>query len=293
MRILLSFIVLLLCLNSTEAQKKYSYKKYFELPLVLKEASGMYIQSPDSLWLLNDSGDAAKLYLVNRNGKLLYEKNIPGIKNRDWESLANDGKGTIFICDSGNNRNSRKDLKIYILNQKTNQVSTLEFHYPDQKAFPPPLAEQNFDMEGVFYYKDSLYLFSKNRLKHGNYYSKIYRLPAEPGNHTAELIDSIYLKKRVVTAAAISPNGKTIALLSYNYRKLLGFFPYNTASVFLLTQFEGKPFSKAKLKRLRIPKFGLATQFEAIDFLDDQTLLIGAEKTKISPARVDILKIKR
>ena len=208
-----------------------NFPSKIKLPEKLNEVSGLYAASPDSLWWLNDSGNAPELYLTNSKGELLYTLEVPGAVNIDWEGLAADDKGNIFIGEFGNNRNQRKDLKFYVYNLHDKSVKTITFRYPDQTAFPPPYQAWNFNMEGVIWHQNQLHLFSKNTTGKGMKYTKHYTLPDQPGDYEATLIDSIALKKRVVTGAAISPNGKQLVLLAYNYRQILA-YPASPADVF-------------------------------------------------------------
>ena len=182
-------------------------------------------------------------------------------------------------------------MRIYIFHPASGKVDSILFHYPDQQSFPPPKAQQNYDMEGFFWHNNMLHLFSKNKVGKGNYFTKHYRLPAQPGEYTATLLDSISLKDRVVTAAAISPDGKTVALLAYNYKILRFFLPKTPASVFLFTDFDGDGFLKGKMRRKKAPKFLLPTQYESLDFLDNQKIYIASERTKFIPQRARCLRI--
>ena len=110
---------------------------------------------------------------------------------------------------------------------------------------------------------------------------------------TATLKDKLFLKKRVVTAAAISPDGKTVALLAYFYKKVLGFIPYSSASVFLIRDFEGTDFFQGKIYKKRVPYFLLAKQFEALDFLDNETLYVASEKTLFLSPKAKQIKLKK
>ena len=38
---------------------------------------------------------------------------VPGVRQVDWESLAQDPQGVLYIGDCGNNNNDRRDLTIY------------------------------------------------------------------------------------------------------------------------------------------------------------------------------------
>jgi hypothetical protein len=265
--------------------------KKFKLPQALNEASGLIIQAADQFWWQNDSGHPAILYQTDGEGQLTDSIPLP-LVNRDWEDLTHDYNGTWYIGDFGNNCNCRKNLRIYTYQPETGKLDSILFSYPDQTAFPPAPAYRNFDMEGFVWFKDSLHLFSKNQLKVGNYYTKHYTLPASPGSYVAQLRDSIFLKKRVVTAAAISPDGEQLILLSYNFNRLLGFIPTSSASLFSFRAFEDSNFFSGTMDRYGIPPFFIATQMEAVDFWDQQTLYIASEKTAFIKARAKRYRLK-
>ena len=73
--------------------------------------------------------------------------------------------------------------------------------------------QRNFDCEATVWHQNKLYLFSKNRSK-TNRYVKLYSIPDSEGTYVASSSDSVY-SKAMVTAADISPDGKTLALLTY------------------------------------------------------------------------------
>ncbi len=286
----LIFITILLPILSFSQSKK-KLPKRFKLPSELKEISGLYLKNANEFWWHNDSGSQPILYQTNAKGKLTKTIHLDQIKNTDWEELTHDDKGNIYIGDFGNNRNKRKDLRIYIYNFETENLDSIKFTYPDQTQFPPPSAQCNFDMEAFFYYKNQLHLFSKNRLNVGNGFTKYYTLEAEAGEQVAVLKDSINLKNRVVTAAAISPDCKTVALLSYTYKKRK-LIPKSKASVFIFRDFEGTDFLKGKMKKKRVPVFLVATQYEALDFFDNKYIFIASEKTKFIKQKGKRLKLK-
>lgn len=288
--IFLIFITLLLPILAF-SQSKQKFPKRFKLPSELKEVSGLFIKNANEFWWHNDSGNSPILYQTNAKGKLTKKIHLDQIKNIDWEELTHDDKGNIYIGDFGNNRNKRKDLKIYIYNFETENLDSINFSYPDQTQFPPPSSECNFDMEAFFYYKNQLHLFSKNRLNVGNGFTKYYTLEAKGGEQLAVLKDSINLKNRVVTAAAISPDKKTVALLSYTFKKRKP-IPKSKASIFIFRDFEGTDFLKGKMKKKKVPVFLVATQYEALDFLDNRYIFIASEKTKFIKQKGKRLEIK-
>jgi len=269
---LLLFFYLLLSQN-------FLYSQRIKLPEELPEVSGLYVAAKDSLWWLNDSGNSAELFLTDSEGTLLNRVAVPHAINRDWEDLTADQAGHIYIGDFGNNANRRKDLCIYRWHLGSGQVDSIRFHYPDQTEFPPPAEYARFNMEAMVWYRDSLHLFSKDRVGRGTMYTKHYVLPDKPGTYQATLRDSLALKKRVVTAAAIDHNTGELALLTYNFRLFLGFIPLTPADVYQISDYPGAHFFKGKLNRKRVARCLLPTQYEAVDFIKSGYLWAASERT--------------
>ena len=212
-----------LCDCHTERKKEgfsrgkslYKMEKTGTLPSAVNETSGLALGSKTgNFWTLNDSGNPAELYEIDAVGNLISQLKLPKLNNSDWEDLAQDTKGNLFIADVGNNSNQRKDLTIYKVNPKTpDNFETIRLSYADQTAFPPLPDRRNFDCEATVWHQNKLYLFSKNRSK-TNRYVKLYSIPDSEGTYVATSSDSVY-SKAMVTAADISPDGKTLALLTY------------------------------------------------------------------------------
>ena len=284
------YTFLLLCFSSASFAQG---KEKFKLPDVLNEASGIIYYNQDSILWLNDGGHAPTLFLSNADGKILSKQVVPNSLNRDWEDLTHDDIGNIYIGDFGNNRNKRKDLTIYIFNPKNLILDSIQFNFPDQIQFPPAnKSEQNFDMEGFFWQDDYLHLFSKSRIGNGSFITKHYRISAQKGIQTAELVEDKYLHKRVITSAAISKDGKTVVLLSYHFKRLLGFFPVSKTSIFKFTNFKGDNYLSGEMKKYRVPAWIFPTQYESIDFCEENRVIIASERTAFIRARGRKIKLK-
>lgn len=221
------------------------------LPKHIKEASGLEITNGKNLWTHNDGG-VPILYCIDTTGALVktLQLNHP---NSGWEDLTLDKKGNLYVGAFGNNKNDKKSVKIYkianpdSITAKVYSAEIINYHYADQKNFPPPLTQKNFDMDAFVALDDSLYLFSKNRTSPFTGYTKIYSLPQMPGDYTATPIDSIFLGKGSmmdywVTGADISPDGKTLVLLSHR-------------SLWVVTKFYGTKFSSGKITRINLNHF--------------------------------------
>jgi hypothetical protein len=230
------------------------------------ESSGFEITADNNLWTHADGGNRAALYKVNETGKLLETLDIPHTSNLDWEDLARDDKGNIYIGDFGNNENKRRNLRIFRVNEAdVSQVDTIIFTYNDQQEFPPKKAARNFDCEAFFYHQDHLYLFSKNRGDDETV--KIYELPAQPGSYEAKVVDSLRISNKI-TASDISPDGKLMALLGYG-------------NVYLFEIEDSNKFFNGKKYCIPIEKSG---QAEALVFINNTDFIFSNEGGKIFKA---------
>jgi hypothetical protein len=204
------------CSCNFEARKlsfkkaKYVIKKEGVMPLCLNENSGLSKAWQDGYyWTHNDSGGSPELYMINPEGYIFDTLSIPNANNYDWEDLAKDTKGNIYIGDFGNNSNLRKDLVIY--KRSFENVEKISFKYPDQTF--ETNESRIFDCEAMFWARDSLYLITKSWEK-GIKNSRMYVLPDKPGDYSAKLIGNLDVKAQI-TGADISPSGDKFALISY------------------------------------------------------------------------------
>ncbi|MEL6135652.1 MAG: hypothetical protein AAFR59_20015, partial [Bacteroidota bacterium] len=220
------------------------------------------------------------LYRTDTSRTLRERIEIPHAFNKDWEDLTYDDQGRIYIGDFGNNYHARKNLRIYRWDPHTDQTDSILFNYEDQCHFPPAYRRRNFNMEAFFWHNDSLHLFSKPDQRYKPLATKHYVLPAQPGTYTAILRDTLDTPHRVVTGAAISPDGKTVALVAYKFTLDMGFIPTSRTTVYLLQDFPKGHFLKGHMTKIPLRSTGKGpTQFEAIDFYNDETLYLGSERT--------------
>lgn len=228
----------------------------------VKESSGLAQASDTTFWTHPDGGPESVLHLIDIKGNLLQTINLT-LPNRDWEDLAQDDAGNLFIGDFGNNVNTRRDLAVYKLEKAAMQVTdTISFSYADQSEFPPSYTQRHYDLEAFFYHSDSLYLFTKSRAYKG--ITKLYSLPASPGNYKVEPKEQLRVKSPI-TAAAISPDQQDYTLLGYGRMYL---FQMNKEGVSL----------SSKRYCLTVGRTG---QAEAVLYLSPTQLLITNERGKL------------
>lgn len=255
-----------------------------KFPSKLKEVSGMETTQDGHLWVIEDSGNKDNIYKVDQTTNIMKSLKIDHATNQDWEELTMDNAGNLYIGDFGNNGNTRKNLVIYKvdstqLSKKEPKAKKIKFSYPEQTAFPPKNDSLYFDTEGFFHWEDNLYIFTKNRTRPYDGKTLVYRVPDNEGDYNAELLDTLFLcgdqNRCSVTGADISPDGRTIALLSYGL-------------VFLITDFELPDFSKASIQTIDLE---CKTQIESICFLDNTTLLIADEQNRFGGRRLYKFKL--
>ncbi len=274
--IILSFLLFSSCLP---------LKKIAKLPEILNENSGM-IAVEDGIWFLNDSGNEPNLYKTDFSGKIIRKLVISNATNIDWEELCADSSSNFYIADIGNNANTRKNLCIYkisnpdLISVDSTFAEKIEFYYPEQKSFPPLPNERCFDAEAMIAFGDSLYIFTKNRSRPNDGNISCYRLPKVPGSFTAIKHGQYKLKQigfiHSITAAAISPDKKTLVLLAMG-------------KLHIFSEFQSPNFFGAKKVKHRLLPF---TQKESISFFNENTLIISDEKSPLGPSRLYRLKLK-
>ena len=227
----------------------------------------------ESMWTVEDSGNANKIYKVDYKGKIKKEFEVKDAKNRDWEDLTKDKSGNLYIGDFGNNFNDRKNLAIYKLpnpeKEKGDKIDSekIKFNYPEQKDFPPKKAKRYFDTESFFHWNNNLYLITKNRSRPYDGKTFIYKVPDKKGEYDAKLVaEFVFCKNQddcSATSAAISPNGKTIVVLTYGL-------------LWIITDFKFDDFSKGKMQKIDL---GIRSQLESVCFKDENTLLLSDERS--------------
>ncbi len=244
-----------------------------KFPTRLNEVSGLDKDGNGNFWVIEDNGNKDKIYQVDSLARVIRELKVENAKNKDWEDLAKDRNGNLYIGDFGNNRNHRENLVIYKLpnpeHEKGDKIKSekIEFRYPEQKKFPPKKSKLYYDAEAFFHRGNSLYIITKNRTRPYDGKAMIYKVPDTKGHYDAELIGEWFLcndqNRCSVTAATISPDGKTIAVLGYG-------------TLWLITDFEFDHFYKGTVKQIDL---GLRTQLEAICFIGHDTLLLSDERS--------------
>lgn len=262
--------------------------KKIRLPAELNEASGLSIRNGAFTWH-NDSGDGPYLYTTDSTGTITHRDTLTA-NARDYEDITRDPAGRFYVGDFGNNAGRNTQQTIYRYDPVSGTTDSIVFHYPKQKGEG---REQtgNYDCEAMVYQNDFLHLFTKDQVfGRGRFYTYHYRVPATPGDYTAELVDSLYLPRRVITAAAVDPVCGELILTAYNFKFLLGKLPTGSASLVTLSDYPEGRFFRGKVHRRNL-SWAWPTQFEAVDFYDERWLYVASEATRLR--KLAVAKRKR
>jgi len=275
-------IFLLLLITSCETG---NLTTLVDLPLSLTEVSGIALDRPNGvIWMVNDSGNKPLLYGIDGSGDISKTIKIKA-KNRDWEDLAIDPRGNLYIGNFGNNDNDSKKLSILKIaadsitaNKSSITPEVITFKYPEQKKFPPKKNKRHFDCEAFFYFKENLYLFTKSRAPKHKGQTNLYILPAKKGNYEAKYLDTFTTCDEPqcwVTSADINAKGDKMAILTEN-------------SVLVFSNLNTDDFFKSEYKRY---PFSYNSQKESVAFKNDSTLYIADEYLGTSGGNLYSFKI--
>ena len=254
------------------------------LPPELREASGLAVSrtQPGVLWAHNDSGDTPTLYAIDQKGKLLAKVAVLDAEAIDWEDIAGgpcpeDGAAThcLYIADTGNNGRAREVLTIYIVDEPSItgadpgqplsvNARLFHFRYPDGPEDTEAIAVlPNGDVTIVSKGRTptiSFFGFAKADILTAMGSHDILKA-ASQGDTGISPDQGL---GRWVTAAAMSPDGTTLAVRTY--------------SEIFFYALEMTP-QGDRWRDLHKPCFlgEIEPQGEAMDYLDDKTLIIGSE----------------
>ncbi len=232
----------------------------------------------DVYWAVNDSGNPAVIVPLSPEGKVVSASGkgiaVTGAKNTDWEALAVDRSGKLYICDVGNNYSRRKELQIYTIREPalgssaSEKAEVIRVRYPEQHLSSPD--KLIYDCEAVFVFKKKIYLLTK-RLHDSA--TTLYRLDKQEKNTVNNLtLIKTYPIGGYVTAADISPDQKMLAVLTYR-------------SLWIFYDFQDDDFFAGRKKQIPLEGAG---QIESVVFTNnEQLMLVNEAKNEIFTVRLN------
>jgi hypothetical protein len=209
-------VLLVLALAGGEGPESFQPIGRLEHPPI-REASGIVAsrRHPGVFWIHNDSGNPPALFAVRRDGTLLreYAVNVPNI---DWEDIATDDAGHLYLGDIGNNGGRLPVRAIYRLDEPDPEqpaqgklTASLASFY----RFPPM---GRFDAEGLFIDRGRAVLVAKTFDERA---AELYAVPLDPPAPLSrpalpERLGSLPGFVEPATGADLAADGRTLAVCS-------------------------------------------------------------------------------
>jgi len=216
MRVLLHFLTVVLLAGGIESPLEPVGR--FD-SRILPEASGIVKsrRHPGIYWVHNDSGNPPALFAIKRDGSVVREFRLE-VPNVDWEDIAADDEGHLYVGDIGNNGGVLALRAVYRLDEPD----------PDKPATAPlrvtassfyVLARNNrFDAEGLFYEpRSGLAVVVSKRFDHRE--AELFAVPLRPPAPllrpaTPQLIGTLPGFVEPATGASLSADGRLLAVCS-------------------------------------------------------------------------------
>ena len=245
------------------------------LPAIVRESSGIARGQRDQrVWWTHNDGNEARVFGVLADGTLLGTWRLTGVEVEDVEDIAaapcpdQADSPCLYLADIGDNRQNRDDYRIVIVREPTLPAGpepadgVLETVAVVRYSYGGP----SFDAEALSVLPDgSMLVITKGQ----SGAAEIFRLPGRTGSGagaqsasiTAESLGELPVdvdrKRNRVTAAALSPSGRRIAVRSDR-----------DVTIFALP-------GLAEIARCDFGDAG--EQGEALDFEDETTLMLTFE----------------
>lgn len=278
-----------------ESGKPYAARVIDELAVLpdeLRESSGLAVSrtQPGVLWSHNDSGDDPNIYAIDQSGRLLAIVPVANATARDWEDIAagpcpasflattsRPGASCLYLADIGDNDQVLEEHKVYVVVEpvlaatgaKSPPVPAQSFRlrYPDEphdsEAFAvSPSGDVTIVTKGR---RGSIEFFGISADHVARALTSGEILIAEERGNTGIQPDAAI--SRLVTSAAVSPDGTTLAVRTYN-------------EVFFYGAVKGPDGIRWRDLKRRCFLGDLEPQGEAIAYLDDKTLLLTSERSR-------------
>ncbi|MEP6632662.1 MAG: hypothetical protein ABJA62_00475 [Luteimonas sp.] len=245
----------------------------------LDEISGLAASHRDAdvLWLIDDGGNPARLFAIDKRGRRLATFPVQGVVKTDWEDIAafdRDGKHYLLIADTGDNGGLRRSLQLHVFEEPS-----LDDHNRTQTTLKPawsiafrwPDGARDCEAVTVDAKNAQVLLISKKRQP-----PELFGLPLQPqgrGLQVARFLGTLAGVPRAseeeqradpervrlrnqVTAADISPDTRTLAVLTYH-------------DLLLYPRRVGESWSEALMRPAQVHAVPLLPQPEALGWSQD------------------------
>lgn len=272
----------------------YTATNYSPIPVCSKlsdsliETSGL-IYFNGNFWTINDSGNQPYIYSFDSvNGRVKHITYISNHANNDWEEITQDSDH-FYVGDFGNNNGNRQNLTVLKVPKNklissqfidTIEAEKINFSMADQVSFNSMPENNNFDIEAMFYFKDSLHFFSKNWADDS---SRHYAISIIAGTYIAKPIESIYVGGQI-TSSCISNDGKNITIAGYNKSNGICF-------MFMLWDYKGNKFFNGNKRKIGLSNALFFGQNEGSCYLNN--CLYFTNEKKFTEAKLSRVEYKQ
>lgn len=241
---------------------------------LITEASGNADSrmNPGHLWVHEDSGKPALLYLLHHNGQLAHTLRLQGVPNRDWEDIALAGE-YLYLADTGDNEQQYGTSIIYKFKEPDATIETvhditqLQFRYPDGPHDTEALLVDEKTAE--------IYLLTKRDIP-----ARIYKISAAPESkkvQIAELVGTLPLSG--IVSATLSD--KAIILKTYT-------------GLYLYPRTPNEPISSTLQKNYTALPYEIEPQGEAVTFsVNGRGYYTLSEKLRSAPVNLYYYQLNR
>ena len=181
----------------------------------IKESSGVIASRryADVFWTHNDGGGPKKqvLYAIDRKGATRAAFPVTGPMFHDWEDIAIDDTGHLYLGDIGNNESKEESLAVYEIDEPDPRAAGTRSVSP-KRGWRLKFPGRPFDCESLFVWKGYGYVISK---VFNNAPAQVFRFPLTEANEplTLQLVATTKIKSPV-TGADISADGRLLGLVS-------------------------------------------------------------------------------
>jgi hypothetical protein len=190
---------------------------------LIPEASGIVKSRryPDIFWVHNDSGNPSVLFAVHSDGKLVRQFPLQ-VPNIDWEDIAIDDQGHLYLGDIGNNTGILRLRSIYRIDEPdptVPAVQPLKASAVSYYSTPRPL---RFDAESLVYDRGTAILVAKYP---DGREAELFTVPLEPAAPMARPARPVSIGRlsafvEPATGASLHPTQQWLAVCSYKVTRI-------------------------------------------------------------------------
>jgi hypothetical protein len=180
----------------------------------ITETSGVVaaINTPDVLFVHNDSGDSARFFAISLAGAHLGTFTVTGASASDWEDIGS-ANGKVYLGDIGDNGERRANIKVYRVAEPSIPAtpSTVALDGVETFTFTYPGGARNAETMFVDPVTDDLYIVQK--IDSGM--SGVYRKPAPLESGELEEVAQVDFGS-LTTGGDMSHDGASILVRTYS-----------------------------------------------------------------------------